>query len=82
MRTAAEIAVTALIVDSGSTPMYPAIGDEAAELREFGMSDRAIARALHVSDKTVAKSVGHSIGADDGPTNSGLRQTQTDTDPG
>ena len=37
--------------------MYLKIGEKATQLRELGMSDRAIARALGVSDKTVAKSL-------------------------
>jgi hypothetical protein len=42
-------------VDAGSTPVYLEIQENAARLRELGMSDRAIAQALGVSDKTVAK---------------------------
>jgi hypothetical protein len=57
IRTAAAIPVTALIVDSGSTPVYLEIGEKAAHLRELGMSDKAIAQALNVSDKTVAKAI-------------------------
>jgi hypothetical protein len=59
IRTAAAIPVIALIVDAGSTPVFLEIGDKAAHLRELGMSDRAIAAALGVSDKTVAKSLRH-----------------------
>ena len=33
------------------------IGEKAKHLRELGMSDKAIARALRVSDKTVAKAI-------------------------
>jgi orotate phosphoribosyltransferase-like protein len=55
--------VTALIVDSGSIPVYLEIGEKAAHLREFGMSDKAIARALNVSEKTVAKAI--HLGASD-----------------
>lgn len=35
--------------------MYVRIAEEAQNLRELGMSDRAIARAMEMSDKTVAK---------------------------
>jgi DNA-binding NarL/FixJ family response regulator len=57
IRTAAAIPVTALIVDSGSMPVYLEIGEKAVHLRELGMSDKAIARALNVSDKTAAKAI-------------------------
>ena len=57
IRTAAAIPVTALIVDAGSTPVYLTIAGKAARLRELGMSDRSISRALGGSDKTVAKSL-------------------------
>jgi hypothetical protein len=45
------------IVDAGSTPVFLEIAAQAAHLRELGMSDRAIGRAIGVSDKTVAKSL-------------------------
>ena len=45
------------IVDAGSTPAFLEIAAKAAHLRELEMSDRAIARAIGVSDKTVAKSL-------------------------
>ena len=54
IRTAAAIPVVALIVDASSTPVYREIGAKAAHLRELGLSDRAIARAI--GDK-VAKSL-------------------------
>jgi DNA-binding NarL/FixJ family response regulator len=37
--------------------VYLQIAEKAKHLRELGMSDKAIARQLRVSDKTVAKSV-------------------------
>jgi transposase len=37
--------------------VYLEIGEKAAHLRELGMSDRAIARALGVSDKTARKAI-------------------------
>jgi biotin operon repressor len=52
--------------------VYLEIGRKATHLREPGISDRAIARALGVSDKTVAKSLralgalGRSVGAHEG----------------
>jgi DNA-binding NarL/FixJ family response regulator len=36
-------------------PLYQQIAEKAGRLRALGMSDRAIARVLQVSDKTVAK---------------------------
>jgi DNA-binding NarL/FixJ family response regulator len=49
--------VEAAIVDVVSTPLLLEIAANAAHLRKLGMSDRVIARALDVSDKTVAKVV-------------------------
>lgn len=57
IRTAAAIPVAAPIVEAGSTPVYLEIAAKAAHLRELGLSDRAIARAIGVTDKTVAKSL-------------------------
>ena len=48
-----------MIVDRADPPVYVTIAEKAKYLREFGMSDKAIARALGVSDKTVAKAVAH-----------------------
>ena len=48
-----------LILEAGSAPVYLEIGEKAAHLRALGRSDRAIASALGVSDKTVAKSLRH-----------------------
>jgi transcriptional regulator with XRE-family HTH domain len=44
-----------VIIDAAELPVYLRIGDKAKQLRELGMSDRAIARTLGISDKTVAK---------------------------
>jgi orotate phosphoribosyltransferase-like protein len=46
-----------VIVDQAELPVYLKIADKAKHLRELGMSDRAIASALCVSDKTVAKAI-------------------------
>jgi hypothetical protein len=54
IRTAAAILA---IVDAGSTPVHFEIGATAAHLRQLGLSDRAIAPAIGVSDKTVAESL-------------------------
>jgi hypothetical protein len=50
IRTAAAIPVVAVIVEAGSTPVFLQIAVKAAHLRELGMSDRAIAQALDVTD--------------------------------
>jgi predicted transcriptional regulator len=42
--------------------VYLEIREKAAQLRELGMSDKAIARAFGVSDKTVSKAISSSIG--------------------
>jgi transposase-like protein len=57
IRTAAAIPVTVPVVDAGSTPVHLAIAAKAAQLRGLGLSDRRIAQAIGVSDKTVAKSL-------------------------
>jgi hypothetical protein len=44
-----------VIVDRVEAPVYLRIAEKAKQLRELGMSDKAIARALGVSDKTVTK---------------------------
>jgi DNA-binding NarL/FixJ family response regulator len=46
-----------VIVEAEHLPVYLQIAEKAKHLRELGMSDKAIARQLRVSDKTVAKSV-------------------------
>jgi hypothetical protein len=46
-----------MMVDHVTTPVYVRIAEKAKHFKELGMSDRAIARALGVSDKTVPKSM-------------------------
>jgi hypothetical protein len=46
-----------VIVDVSSTPAFLRIAAKAVHLRELCMSDRSIAQALGVSDKTVAKAI-------------------------
>jgi DNA-binding NarL/FixJ family response regulator len=43
--------------DPLAVPTYRTIAARARQLRELGMSDRAIARSLGVSDKTIAKAI-------------------------
>jgi transposase len=45
------------ILDTAQPPVYQQIRTRARHLRELGMSDRLIAQALGVSDKTVAKAI-------------------------
>lgn len=46
------------ILDISAPPTYQRIAGKAAQLRELGLGDSAIARRLSVSDKTVAKAIG------------------------
>ncbi len=62
IRTAAAIPVESAIVDLAGIPVYLRIAEKAAHLRELGMSDKAIARTLRVSDKTVAKAIAFAVG--------------------
>jgi predicted transcriptional regulator len=57
----ANIPVEVVIVDYADVPVHLRIADQAKQLRELGMSDRAIARALGVSDKTIAKATGAAV---------------------
>jgi hypothetical protein len=57
IRTTAGVPVEAVIVDQAEVPVYLRIAGKAKHLRDLGMSDKAIARALRVSDKTVTKSL-------------------------
>jgi hypothetical protein len=57
------------MVDHAELPVYLRIAGKAKHLRELGMSDRAIACALGVSDKTIAKAAGEAgaFGSTPGP---------------
>jgi hypothetical protein len=57
IRTAADIPLGGAVVDRLDLPVYLRIAEKAKHLRELGMSDKAIAQALDVSDKTVAKAI-------------------------
>ena len=57
IRTASAIPVEAAIVDRADLPVYLRIAEKAKHVRDLGMSDSAIARALGVSDKTVTKAL-------------------------
>jgi hypothetical protein len=51
----AVIPIEAIIVGETELPVYLRIAEKAKHLRELGMSDRAIARAIEVSDKRSLK---------------------------
>jgi hypothetical protein len=51
----AAIPLETIIIDHAELPVYLRIAHKSKRLRQLGMSDRAIARGLRVSDKTVAK---------------------------
>lgn len=57
IRTAAQIRVEAALVDAAPPPVYQQIVGKVEHLHELGMSNRAIARAIGVDDKTVAKAL-------------------------
>jgi hypothetical protein len=46
-----------VIVEHPELPVYLKVAEKAMHLRELGMSGKAIARVLGVSDKTVAKAI-------------------------
>jgi hypothetical protein len=45
------------LVETLEPPVYQRIARKALHLRELGMSDRAIAGRLGVTDKTIAKAI-------------------------
>jgi transposase len=45
------------LVETSELPAYQRIARNALHLRELGLSDRAIAARLGVTDKTVAKAI-------------------------
>jgi hypothetical protein len=57
IRTVAEIALEAALLDTGAAPVYQRVATKALHLRQLGLSCSAIARRLHVTDKTVAKAL-------------------------
>jgi hypothetical protein len=57
IRTAAEMPLRLAITQLTPTPRYLQVAEKAAELRRLGMSVCAIARAIGVTDKTVAKAL-------------------------
>ncbi len=57
IRTAAVVVFSTAIAETAEPPVYQQIADEATQLRELGISGRAIAQTLGVSDETVAKAI-------------------------
>jgi len=45
------------LVETVEPPVYQQIARKALQLRELGLSDRAIAGRLRVTDKTVSKAI-------------------------
>jgi hypothetical protein len=45
------------LVETSELPAYQAVALKALHLRQLGLSDRAIARRLSVTDKTAAKAI-------------------------
>jgi len=45
------------LLDTAEPPVYQRIARKSLQLREFGMSDRAIAVPLGVTDKTATKAI-------------------------
>jgi hypothetical protein len=57
IRTTVTLSVVAVLGDTVPPPLYQQIASKAQRMRELGMSNRAVAHALGVDDKTVAKAV-------------------------
>jgi hypothetical protein len=58
IRTATQRPFAVAIRETALPPVYQQIAAKAADLTRLGLSLAAIAQALSVSDKTVAKSIG------------------------
>ena len=57
IRTAATSSFEVALVEISELPAYQKIARKALHLRELGLSDRAIAVRLGVTDKTAAKAI-------------------------
>ncbi|MGI8460591.1 MAG: hypothetical protein ACR2OC_02990 [Solirubrobacterales bacterium] len=58
----ARLEVLASLADAAPPPIYQQIAEKAQHLRELGMSNRSIGRALAINDKTVAKALKWELG--------------------
>ena len=57
IRTAGALPFRVALVETLEPPVYLRVARKALHLRELGMSDRAIAGRLGVTDKTIAKAI-------------------------
>jgi GTP-sensing pleiotropic transcriptional regulator CodY len=57
IRTVAAVPFEMALVETSELPAYQKIARKALHLRELGLSDRAIAVRLGVTDKTAAKAI-------------------------
>jgi hypothetical protein len=51
------VVVATVVVETAETPVHRQTAAKAVQLHELELSNRAIARALGTSDKTVAKAI-------------------------
>jgi hypothetical protein len=58
IRTTGALHFEVALVETLEPPVYQRIALKALHLRELGLSDRAIAGRLGVTDKTIAKAIG------------------------
>jgi hypothetical protein len=64
IRTAAALPFEVSLVETADPPRYQEIALKARHLRELGLSDRAVAKRLGVTDKTVAKAIRWLLGTE------------------
>ena len=57
IRTIGLMPLEVALFDTGAVPIYQRIASKALHLQQLGMSYSAIARKLHITDKTVAKAI-------------------------
>ncbi len=57
IRTAAQLPFQFPVLDTRQPFIYQVVAEKALQLHQLGMSNCAIARALHVTDKTAAKAI-------------------------
>jgi hypothetical protein len=57
IRTAAELPLEAMLLDTNTAPLYQRIAPTALRLSQLGLGAAAISRKLNVDGKTVAKGV-------------------------
>lgn len=57
IRTASQLDVSANLIEDGAPPLYQEVATKVGRLNSLGMSNRSIADALEIDDKTVKKSL-------------------------